>query len=265
MTEPSAATLFWQNPPWAGAKPKYRLGLAPIPFEQWLSQPVAKDVLDHKQHMLRRQYRDVVAVTNNDQARDAQLQLSEFIPAQSGYPDLIADMALWVNDDLCIMQRREQQRLLAGCVCSPSYWNIRSKVGQPLRQIHAPVASMNNKIGVPIERFLNRAPLLQPFERVNWFIHADTERWHPSPEPLPSTPVSAWYVRSERETLCRFSDDYLLFTINTRFQSLAAIAAYPAAQADLLDTICGLDADEADYFGGSDKCQMIEDFLRSLG
>lgn len=264
MTESSPTNSFWRNPPWAGAKPKYRLGLAPIPLQQWFTQPISGPVLQHKQHMLNTQYRDVVAVVEDHHGATAQQQLSEHLPAPVLHPDPIANMALIVDDDLCIMETGGEQRLVGGCVCSPSYWSVGTKIGKPLRQIHAPVTSMNSKIGDPIERFISRAPLLQPFERVNWFIHADTERWHPIPEPLPETPVCAWHIRSERETLCRFSDDYLLFTINTRFQPLAAITQYPEAQADLQATIAALDADEIDYFGGAEKCQMIQDYLRKL-
>ena len=264
MTEPSTTRRFWQNPPWTGAKPKYRLGLAPIAKEQWFTQPISTAVLKHKQRMLSSQYDTVVAVMDGDESQAAQRQLSEYLPAEAVHADPIANIALTVDDDLCIMQTNDEQRLIAGCVCSPSYWNIGAKIGQPLRQIHAPVTTMNEKIGDPIERFISRAPLLQPFERVNWFIHADTERWHPVPEALPETPVATWHIRSERETLCRFSDQYLLFTIHTRFAPLAAIAHYPAAQADLLRTIQGLDDEETDYFGGTVKCQMIEDYLRAL-
>ena len=108
------------------------------------------------------------------------------------------------------------------------------------------------------------APLLQPFERINWFIHGDSQRWHPVEEPLPQTPVATWHIRSERETLCRYSDEHLLFTINTRFQPLAAIVDYPQAQADLRATLMNLDTDEVDYFGGPDKCEMLIGYLESL-
>ena len=214
--------------------------------------------------MLSSQYADVVAVSKTHGGDSAQCQLSSHLCAPAVHPDAIASMALRVDDDLCIMQATGEQRLIAGCVCSPSYWNLRSKIGKPMRLIHAPVTSMNEKIGGSIERFIKGVPLLRPFERINWFIHGDTERWHPIEEPLPQTPVETWHIRSERETLCRFSEEHLLFTINTRFQPLAAIAHYPQAQEDLLATLENLDADEVDYFGGARKCAMLIEYLKSL-
>ena len=264
MTEPANVEQFWRQPPWAGAKPKYRMGLSPIPLENWFTQPITSAVLKHKQQMLNQQYSNVVAVSEEHGGLGAQRELSPFLTAADEFTDPIANMALSVDDDLCIMQATGEQRLVAGCVCSPSYWNLQSKIGKPLRHIHGPVISMNEKIGDPIERFINRAPLLQPFERINWFIHGDSQRWHPVEEPLPQTPVATWHIRSERETLCRYSDEHLLFTINTRFQPLAAIVDYPQAQADLRATLMNLDTDEVDYFGGPDKCEMLIGYLESL-
>ena len=265
MTEPANGAQCWQQPPRADAKPKYRLGLSPIPLENWFTQPITSAGLRHKRQLLAQQYSDVVAVSEDHGGLVAQRELSAFLTAANEFTDPIANMALSIDDDLCIMQVSDEQRLVAGCVCSPSYWNLQSKIGEPLRHIHGPVISMNEKIGGLIERFINRAPLLQPFERINWFIHGDSQRWHPVEEPLPQTPVSTWHIRSERETLCRFSEEHLLFTINTRFQPITAIAEHPKAQADLQATLMNLDADEVDYFGGPDKCAMLIEYLESLG
>ena len=80
MTEPSTTRRFWQNPPWTGAKPKYRLGLAPIAKEQWFTQPISTAVLQHKQNMLSGQYHEVVAVMDGDESQAAQRQLSAGAP-----------------------------------------------------------------------------------------------------------------------------------------------------------------------------------------
>ena len=74
------------------------------------------------------------------------------------YLDLIADISLKVPDDLCIIECSGEQRLIAASICSPSYWNIKSKIGKSLREIHKPVKSLNEKIGNPIEKFISNAP-----------------------------------------------------------------------------------------------------------
>ena len=94
---------------------------------------------------------------------------------ESIYNDLIADMSLLIQDDLCLIRAKGDQELLAASICSPSYWNVKSKIGKPLREIHHPVTTLNEKIGDRISTFIKQAPLMKPFARQNWLIHGDTK------------------------------------------------------------------------------------------
>ena len=155
---------------------------------------------------------------------DAQNILKEHFKIEKReYPDLIADMSLLIQDDLCLIRSNGDQELLAASVCSPSYWNVQSKIGKPLTAIHEPVSSLNEKIGDRISTFIRQSPLMRPFSRQNWLIHGDTNRFYLSEEELPKTNPSEWFIRSEKETLCRFHEDYSLFTINVLFQPLYLI------------------------------------------
>jgi hypothetical protein len=73
-----------------------------------------------------------------------------------------------------------------------------------------------------------------------------------------------WFIRSERETLCALNEEYLLFTINPRFQPLADIACYPDAQKDLLTTMASFDEDEIEYFGGTEKHRRVIAYVERL-
>ncbi len=228
--------------------------------------PMTEDIAAHKSHLLKTCYNEVTAVVDDlDAALTAQQALAAQRPdAPNTYPDLVANLAMQIPDDLCLMQTAIPQRLVAACVCSPSYWDVRTKIGRPLREIHQPVESMNAKIGDPIERFIQNAPLMKPFERTNWFIHDDTQRFHNEPDATMQNGPEQWFVRSERETLCRVHEDYLLFTINPRFQPLTDIAGYHEAQQDLLTTISSFDEDEIEYFGGLEKCRQVRTYIESL-
>jgi hypothetical protein len=262
MPPKSTATDFWLNPPWAGSKPKYRLGLAPIHLNQWFDRPGSTSIREHKQHILANQYTDAVAIADNG---DAERALSPYLATnENAYPDPIANMAVAIDDDLCVIKTTDHQRLVAACVCSPSYWHLNEKIGHSLHTIHASVPSMNRKIGTPVTHFIDNAPLLQPFERCNWFVHGDNTRFHARPEALPQHAVRDWFIRSERETLCRLSEDYLLFTINPRFFPLTDLQQYPGAAFDLYRSIQNFDADEIDYFGGSQKCATLLAWLKQI-
>ena len=253
---------FWENPPWGNGKEKYRLGLKPIEKIRWFDVKITDSLIAHKKNLLATQYEDVIATTEESEA--SQNLLAKKLKVENKtYPDLIADISLSVPDDLCIIECKKKQRLLAASVCSPSYWNIKSKIGKSLREIHKPVESLNEKIGNPIEKFINNAPLNKPFLRENWLIHGDDQRMHLTPEGFPRGNVKDWIVRSERETLCKFSEDYSLFAINVRFQKLSSILMFEDAILGLRRSLEGMDQKEIDYFGGNKKVQKIFDFIIS--
>ena len=108
-------------------KPKYRLGLQPITSSEWLNNKINPSLHGHKKNLLEASYNKVVATI--DGSEEAQDILNNFIKANTNnYPDLIADMSLMIQDDLCIVRSDGDQELIAACVCSPSYWDIQSKM-----------------------------------------------------------------------------------------------------------------------------------------
>ncbi len=103
-----------------------------------------------------------------------------------------------------------------------------------------------------------------PFKRENWFIHGNNERFYLEPEGWPEEPIEKWYVRSERETICKYSDKYSLFAINVRFQPLRAIKDHENAREGLINSLENFDKDEIDYFGGLKKHDSLLKHLHSL-
>ena len=53
---------------------------------------------------------------------------------------------------------------------------MKTKIGRPLREIHDPVVSLDEKIGNRISTFIRQAPVMKPFARQNWLIHGDTKK-----------------------------------------------------------------------------------------
>ena len=257
-----AGNNLFLAPPWGDGYTKYRLGLNPIHEENWFNKSISKEVFEHKFNLLNNSYSEVVAATED--SLQAQQILAKHIPTQKcDYPDPIADTSLLVPDDLCLIESSGKQRMLAASVCSPSYWNVQDKIGKSLYNVHAPVKSLNEKIGVNIGRFIERAPLLQPFERENWLIHADRKRLHLTEEPEIVGNPDNWFVRSERETICKIHDDYSLFTIRVSFALLNEIHVYEDAKAGMLKSLKTMDKDEINYFGGAKKVKILIKYLDS--
>ena len=251
---------FWEDPPWGDGQQKYRLGLKPIEHEKWLNRKPNDALYDHKKDLLDSSYNKVIATTQC--SLNAQKYLGDIFGIRdTKYPDLIAELSLNIQDDLCVMESSNDQRLIAASICSPSYWDVKTKIGRPLKEIHDPVVSLDKKIGDKISTFIRQAPIMKPFARQNWLIHGDTKRFHlKEEEPLKTNP-SEWFIRSEKETICRYHEDYSLFTINVLFQPLKEIFNHPQQKQNLINSLEQLDEDESDYFGGNTKISILLEYL----
>ena len=84
------------------------------------------------------------------------------------------------------------------------------------------------------------------------------------PEGWPKEPIERWYVRSERETICKYNEAYSLFAINVRFQPLSIIKNYSEARLGLIKSLEGFDEKEIDYFGGIKKYDALLKHLHSM-
>ncbi|MDA7802316.1 DUF3445 domain-containing protein [Gammaproteobacteria bacterium] len=118
-------------------------------------------------------------------------------------------------------------------------------------------------MGSRIAQFIRQAPVMKPFARQNWLIHGDTNRFHLKDEKGLQPNPRKWFIRSEKETLCRFHDEYSLFTINVIFQPLHLIFNYPEMKNNLLKSIERLDGHEVEYFGGQKKIEILLNYLVS--
>jgi hypothetical protein len=102
---------------------------------------------------------------------------------------------------------------------------------------------------------------MKPFKRQNWLVHGDIDRFHLTEEGDLNPNPKTWFIRSEKETLCRFHETYSLFTINLMFQPLQAIFKFPKAKNDLIESIRTFDDDEIEYFGGKKKIRILQNYL----
>jgi len=287
MIEVTAATLgaasdgtpraFWADPPWAGGRTPYRLGLQPVSDDAWLPAPICQSEYQRKLMLLAEQRESVLADIEGGQGAAAELGMAvEAALRARGYAcpptaerHPLARAALLVPDDLCILRAGAAgYRLVAACLCSPSYWRLGEKIGQPLSVIHAPVPGLEAALGPGIARFMENLPVGRVFVRRNWNIHRTSARFQSEPEcwePPPDVAAcAALFVRSERQTLRKYPDGSLLFTIGVSVHPLAEIAAYPAARSDLLAAIAAMTPPERKSFGYRHHGAVLVDYLRSF-
>ena len=260
MDEASDSSIL-ENPPWRRSKRKYKMGLSPTSLDSWITVNPKKEILDYKRRSLTQNYEKVVAFTEESTLGQRALEAFTGVAHDSIYPDAIANVASLIAEDICIIDTSDNNRFIAGCVCSPSYWDLNRKIGQTLWHVHQEVDGLNSYLGKKIDHFVRGLSFKRAFKRENWFVHGDTQRMHVHPEEDLRSEPESWFIRTERETICRISEDFIVFTINPRFVSLSALLDYPEAADCLKVVLKGFTEEEITYFGGRRKFDQLARFL----
>jgi dimethylamine monooxygenase subunit A len=257
--------------PFSDAKPfALRMGLQPLPAEQWIE--IADDFsaqLAEKRKLLATRHDDVVqtlpqAQPASEEALKLLLEhLRRYYPGRFAFGTLrnigigekwdFAQLSLHplehatrlVQEDFCILQADDESgdtyRLTAGAVCFPSNWRLADKIGCALADVHGPVPGYAEKLANPVDRFFKNLQAGSIMWRANWLIHATPELFqsgHKLDAAIAAaiTPENAGeklWLRVERQTLRRLPQSgAMLFTIRTHVTRLSdAILDVKSAQA----------------------------------
>ncbi len=130
-------------------------------------------------------------------------------------------LARLVQEDLCLMQRRGDEHVLAGAaLCFPASWTLTEKLGRPMVSIHLPVEEYDATLARRVQRLLDGVRDGAPLWRSNALWYDDPALYQPRAEnaPRPETPVAAsfGYLRSERQCLVRLpQSNAVAFSIHT--------------------------------------------------
>ena len=233
------------------------MGLRPLDISQWFEVDDAwEQQIAAKESLLSSNRTDVVALTPDCREASAELLdeiegFTDRIGTRDEHP-LVAASRL-VADDLCIMQRsNDEWRLTGAVVCFPSRWSLASKLGASLDTIHDPVPHYARDLSSPTNQFFERLSVDRPMWRLNWTLLDNPELFQPVPmrQPVTGDP-SSWWFRVERQTLVRLKQsDAIVFTIRTYVTSLPdLVAAHPETKSALLTALETASAETQAYKG----------------
>jgi dimethylamine monooxygenase subunit A len=141
----------------------------------------------------------------------------------------LENSGLSVQEDLCLMEATELGWVLtAGSVCFPTRWDLPSKLGRSLTQIHSPVPGYEEQLGRRVERFFDRMAAGSLAYRLNWSLVGDSARrldaTRQAPMTMPCDPGEDLFLRVERQTLRRLKHhDAMVFGIRIHVWSLAEV------------------------------------------
>ena len=192
---------------------------------------------------------------------DGEAALAELMTfARSMNPGIAADSLLelgesWEPDFLLLRQNEAGEFcLVAGCVCFPSHWALREKMGLPLAAIHAPVPTLNATLGAKIDSFLTSLRADQVWERWNWGLAATPElNDHPARGNArlgAAATLEACWFRTEHQAFRLLPETRsILFAIRIELVPLSEIAADRALAARLAAALLSMPPEIAAYKG----------------
>ncbi|KAI9810141.1 MAG: hypothetical protein M1827_006667 [Pycnora praestabilis] len=119
-----------------------------------------------------------------------------------------------VPEDFAIMLRNHDDGFYyfrAGIICSSLGWNVGSKIGMQLQEIHQPIPDYKEKMQFSMDRFFSKMPTEKPIQRGSWGLEIDTPLFMPPGDPHeahrevqhPDLSLSRCHLRVDWQTLRR--------------------------------------------------------------
>jgi len=242
---------------------RWRLGLRPLDLAEWLQFDGEYDsMIDRKRQVMADHPETAFAVL--DDVDDESIEIRDTIVAHlEALDDRRVDpfdvdlhpldaAARLVQEDLVFLVERDGRLVCGGgSVCFPNRWDLVSKIGRTMAEIHEPVAQLNDHLEDPIDRFFDRLTPDRSYWRLGWGVLDTDELYQPTDGTAPARPAdappAAHHLRVERETLRRMPDTgCVLFTIRTYLCPLDAVPGPDDALA-LAEAIESMPADVAEY------------------
>lgn len=121
------------------------------------------------------------------------------------------------------------------------------KVGQHIAVVHGPVRGYDERVSTKVDTLFDRLTD-RPVWRRNWFLMTDPTLFQPD-RPAHETVIPAdqvldkMYIRSERQTLRRVIDDWIVFTIRIQQEPLRRLLTTDARRLAFVDWAANVSPD----------------------
>jgi hypothetical protein len=151
---------------------RWRLGLRPLDLDDWieLDDHHAADVAEKRRLLAAHPGTVMATLEEPDAARAESLEVLELLVDHlvARFPDRFAGLTVaealgdgvhpleaagrLVQEDLALLVERDDRLVFgAGCICFPNRWDLPSKIGRTMAEVHEPVALLNEKaVGIDL-------------------------------------------------------------------------------------------------------------------
>jgi len=91
-----------------------------------------------------------------------------------------------VPEDFAIVLRNENDGMYyfrAGVICSSLGWNVSTKIGMKLKEIHNPIPDYKEKMSFSMDRYFSKMPTNAPIQRGSWGLEVGSPLFMPPGDP----------------------------------------------------------------------------------
>ena len=257
---------------------RWRLGLRPLADDAWFEfGPGAEELIAAKPGLMAR-HGDTVFATIDDGITDESNELAalveQHLARHHSERAALVDRSLHpldaaarlVPEDLVLLVEREGRLIFGGgSVCFPNRWDLRSKLGLTMAEVHAPVPRLNDQLADPIDHALRRLDPARSFWRLGWTLIDTPDHFTPvssiGKRPAEHAAPNELYVRVERETLRRLPHTgVIVFAIRTYVTPVPAVIA-AGGREELAAAVAAWPGDVLAYKGLASAAEELVRYL----
>jgi hypothetical protein len=151
-----------------------------------------------------------------------------------------------IPEDFAVMLRNQQDGkyyFRAGLICSSLGWNVGTKIGLQLKDIHKPIPDYKEKMSFSMDRYFSKMPTNAPIQRGSWGLEIDTPLFMPPGHPhekyrefqKEDLTIDECYLRVDWQTLRRLPlSGAIVFNFKALFTPVKELRDEPYIPALLL-------------------------------
>jgi len=134
----------------------------------------------------------------------------------------------------------------AGVICSSIGWNLATKIGMSLKEIHAPIPDYKDKMSASMDRYFTKMPTSAPIQRGSWGLEHGKPLYLPPDHPdnavrtqqSPELDLSGLFLRVDWQTLRRLPlSGGIVFNFKALFTPIEEFRDEPGVPAVVMEVL----------------------------
>lgn len=245
---------------------RFSIGITPLQPEDFFANHGMAEILRERQRLLQERPEEYARALERVADWETLCSLVHHWEPAASAEDIRTLGATW-EPDFVVLDRKESNQVLGGCVCFPSGWSLPEKVGKSLFATHAPVPGLNDLMAPKISQFVSRLDPKRVFQRTNWGLTGSRALdQHPARQipPISATTDPATVdLRIEWQALVGLPGDLILFGIRVFQVPLPQVRGIAPLGDLLAEDLASMPAAVAEYKRLMASRESLIRYLRS--